>query len=576
MGIKKLFGRSYAKLQSSPTSFSSNSFSSSSSAEDVGNSNSNSDSNNNFNSNSHGDTGISGGWHQRRPSRWKRSSSQTSPKHSPGGSTSTSKQRTPETPGQRDSNKSRSRPKPNRNKDPATAGFPKNLPPPWALLSASSELLRAITYFEITTAEGFTREFVKKKYKRLSLIHHPDRNGNEETSIREMQTINHYFDLLQETLDRLEETTSETEIDVETSNENYGHDIRRRNKHEKDPPVTPGSNENDGKDIGHRNKREKDPPVTPSSSSNRRASENSGGGNKEKRQNQNFKDKHTNSRLRSTPRRKSSPTSNEKEKGRKRAKSSPSTSRHRKQACRTERPVHVPDLLFDVFLCFLVGKYVTVSGWIASPVILALAYFAEDGVGDRKGKSASGSTTSATTPIAFATTTRIPKTIFFALHTGWYLLVGILSRGRDLVATLGDRIPLPWQLLGVAAAIPCFVQWMQNHEHSHKHKLQHQRFLLLRYIAYATIRVESVLIAGFDWILSRNAEFASAVAPENLYSNSRGSIQIQTVADFAVMSISFLTVQFLCGDLHFAHEGSQKYTHENIANQLSFFPSGVR
>jgi hypothetical protein len=63
------------------------------------------------------------------------------------------------------------------------------------------KLQPAYDYFEITEAT-ISRDEVLKMFKKLSLIHHPDRNANSSESILEMQTINQYHDLIQEDLDR--------------------------------------------------------------------------------------------------------------------------------------------------------------------------------------------------------------------------------------------------------------------------------------------------------------------------------------------------------------------------------------
>jgi curved DNA-binding protein CbpA len=67
--------------------------------------------------------------------------------------------------------------------------------------SVTSKLQLAYACFE-TTETTITRDTVRKMFKRLSLIHHPDRNSNSAESIAEMQTINQYYDLLQDDLDR--------------------------------------------------------------------------------------------------------------------------------------------------------------------------------------------------------------------------------------------------------------------------------------------------------------------------------------------------------------------------------------
>ena len=45
------------------------------------------------------------------------------------------------------------------------------------------------------------RESVKKQFRKLSLIHHPDRNENSTESVVMMQKINHYYTIINEELD---------------------------------------------------------------------------------------------------------------------------------------------------------------------------------------------------------------------------------------------------------------------------------------------------------------------------------------------------------------------------------------
>jgi len=182
------------------------------------------------------------------------------------------------------------------------------------------------------------------------------------------------------------------------------------------------------------------------------------------------------------------------------------------------------DPLFDLVLCFLVGKYVTRSGWVASPVIIALAYLAE--AGNRKCFSVladSGPGASSKSSSSSYARTRIPKALFFTLHAAWYLLTGILLKCMDVLATISDKIPLPWQLQLVGLlTVPFFV------------KLRHWP---LRYMARAAIRIESIWIVGLDWILSKNhATF------------SFSSSYIRDIVDFVLLSIPFFAVE-LCRKL---------------------------
>ncbi|OEU17056.1 hypothetical protein FRACYDRAFT_239659 [Fragilariopsis cylindrus CCMP1102] len=112
--------------------------------------------------------------------------------------------------------------------------------PPQPLHSSSilSELQRAFVYFEIeTTITGeetltaLTRGSVRKKYKRMSLIHHPDRNSNGEKSIREMQTINHYYSILEEEIDRREEEFDDNDNEEENIDGEHNNRYRNNNNH---------------------------------------------------------------------------------------------------------------------------------------------------------------------------------------------------------------------------------------------------------------------------------------------------------------------------------------------------------
>lgn len=165
---------------------------------------------------------------RRRSSRWK----WPSPRSSPGNRGSFGHERTGNggTPHEKASSK------PQSDNDPP--------PPPPILPSASSELPRAMRYFEITK-ETFTRETIKKKYKRLSLIHHPDRNGNAEKSIQEMQKINHFFDLMEEELNRLEEVQEgDAEVDPQRSPRNGDNNSENENVNENDEKETDTSPRN--------------------------------------------------------------------------------------------------------------------------------------------------------------------------------------------------------------------------------------------------------------------------------------------------------------------------------------------
>lgn len=474
MGINKYFRRSYGKRQSSSTSFSSTSFSST-------------DDNDINDHDPDHDVYAEGSGkrykRQRRPSWWKWSSSRSSSKRGEG---KTKKQ---------NQNKKGNKDEANRNNDGNrddfndnendndAAGTKKNQPqPPPILPSASPEIQEAVRYFEIVTKDGFTKEFVKKKYKRLSLIHHPDRNGNEEKSLREMQKINHYFELLEEELDRLkEESTSAEKVDGGVD----------------DPPVTPTSNSGGGgENYNANNDEEKNKDKNKYAKSSRRTS-------------------HHRRRKSSVFHHRSSTTTGqgcESSHPKKQSQRASSTTRSRKKQRFLEHPIADP--LFDIVLCVLVGRYVTYSGWVVSQVIIALAY------------GATGTATKTQTA-----TVRLSKPLFFALHTGWYLLAGIFSRGKDLIEALGDGIPLPWQLqlVGVATVVSILVERKQH--------LQRP----LCWLANAMVEVESALMVGFDWILLSREKTNILL----VYFSTSEYYYVQTIADFVVLSIPILVVRLL-------------------------------
>ena len=74
-----------------------------------------------------------------------------------------------------------------------------------------SALLKAAYEFFDTTPSEATREIVKKAYKRKSLLHHPDRNGDSEESNNMMQKVNNYYEVLEKEFDRIENGGTEEE-----------------------------------------------------------------------------------------------------------------------------------------------------------------------------------------------------------------------------------------------------------------------------------------------------------------------------------------------------------------------------
>jgi hypothetical protein len=76
------------------------------------------------------------------------------------------------------------------------------------------------------------------------------------------------------------------------------------------------------------------------------------------------------------------------------------------------------DPLFCVFLCLIVGRYVTCSGLIASSVIIGLSRLIH--------------------LIEFDQATIMLKAYFFTLHIGWYLLREIFFRGWNLIDSIDE------------------------------------------------------------------------------------------------------------------------------------------
>eukprot|EP00550_Attheya_septentrionalis_P011495 CAMPEP_0198302490 /NCGR_PEP_ID=MMETSP1449-20131203/55389_1 /TAXON_ID=420275 /ORGANISM="Attheya septentrionalis, Strain CCMP2084" /LENGTH=479 /DNA_ID=CAMNT_0044004847 /DNA_START=36 /DNA_END=1472 /DNA_ORIENTATION=- len=95
----------------------------------------------------------------------------------------------------------------------------------------SSSLQAAYKCFETTPQEA-TREYIKKQYKRLGLLHHPDRNGSSLESVAKMQEVNAFMDLLEQEFDRKEGVTPTAEEEEKTpdNQEDISKDERKRRK----------------------------------------------------------------------------------------------------------------------------------------------------------------------------------------------------------------------------------------------------------------------------------------------------------------------------------------------------------
>jgi curved DNA-binding protein CbpA len=66
-----------------------------------------------------------------------------------------------------------------------------------------ASLRAALDFFELDSTT-LDRESLKKKFRRYSLLHHPDRNGNTEESKQEMQKVNNFYNILNDELDARE------------------------------------------------------------------------------------------------------------------------------------------------------------------------------------------------------------------------------------------------------------------------------------------------------------------------------------------------------------------------------------
>jgi hypothetical protein len=62
------------------------------------------------------------------------------------------------------------------------------------------DLNKALTILEIEQLTNLTEEYIKKKYHKLALINHPDKNGNSLESTNKFQEINEAYDFLSKEL----------------------------------------------------------------------------------------------------------------------------------------------------------------------------------------------------------------------------------------------------------------------------------------------------------------------------------------------------------------------------------------
>lgn len=117
--------------------------------------------------------------------------------------------------------------------------------------NTDDDLQAAFRYFEIATPSEATRDSVKKMYKRLSRIHHPDRNENSKESNEKMQKINWYYELLEKEFDRLEGIVDNGDYDID-------HDDKRKKnrKSQNRDPNEPGISAAERKRRGNMQRRE--------------------------------------------------------------------------------------------------------------------------------------------------------------------------------------------------------------------------------------------------------------------------------------------------------------------------------
>jgi hypothetical protein len=73
------------------------------------------------------------------------------------------------------------------------------------------DLNKALTILEIGQLTNLTEEYIKKKYHKLALINHPDKNGNSLESTNKFQEINEAYDFLIKELDTINGSTNNSD-----------------------------------------------------------------------------------------------------------------------------------------------------------------------------------------------------------------------------------------------------------------------------------------------------------------------------------------------------------------------------
>jgi hypothetical protein len=80
------------------------------------------------------------------------------------------------------------------------------------------DLNKALLILEIGQLTNLTEEYVKKKYHKLALINHPDKNGNSLESTNKFQEINEAYDFLLKELDTINGSTTNSYTYAQGSN----------------------------------------------------------------------------------------------------------------------------------------------------------------------------------------------------------------------------------------------------------------------------------------------------------------------------------------------------------------------
>ena len=80
------------------------------------------------------------------------------------------------------------------------------------------DLNKALTILEIEQLTNLTEEYIKKKYHKLALINHPDKNGNSLESTNKFQEISEAYDFLLKELHTINGSTNNSDTYAQGSN----------------------------------------------------------------------------------------------------------------------------------------------------------------------------------------------------------------------------------------------------------------------------------------------------------------------------------------------------------------------